>query len=664
MTRTMVATETMLANGQLKLRVQKAPETEGRFLPHEFVLTLYRGDPPAAGFHAHHLSAGGDCGYTLLNENRTVRFSGVVGPLATGQTHPTDEHTPWWAVELALPLGRVTVCGDPFRRCRLYVGVAGTRVTITNRPEWVATHSERWNDEALRLLLILKYLPPPLSLYQGWAVLPVCHDAVVELAEPAPQFRMSYRLPSQPSLRGPEVKKALYAQLVTQSRYLDEGFPGRPAGTLVSGGVDSALVTLAAAEHKPRKPDNFIGLMFTRGATTTSEEILDAKALMRAVGGRLELLKIESDKQEYVDLWLESLQQGTDYFHLGKPAFLAGLRRLANLGVAASLTGQTADTVAEFNVNVGGWRGVLLRFLYSEGLFRHVRLCPGLPYPTTLMTRLFASAARRTVTNKLWKTLDRLLSLCSALGAPEKYYSGEIINPSALPGLELAWPIKMFGPDRRAIAQLTCALDRIRHQFLGSLDRAPPQEVPSLLLHMLFDTLITGADARAIQSAGAICNVKIIMPFLTKQLAGLFTRLKWSERKFWRPDKRLFRELRTELWERSAGRLQTPRENTRPDLDAFELNVPLARWHLRGELLQRVKEDLRGKEILHRLSNLGIHMPLLDCAIDQLVREEELGDLAWRIPLLELWQLHVWSSYLGRSAGRGSALHDCAPSRH
>ena len=316
---------------------------------------------------------------SLKKNDHSIEYEGNIWHNIT-QT-PITLNALWWRISLNIKKMEILVSADYFRRCELFIKLESNKAIVTNSPRWVIRNSSRWNEDSLILLLVLKFIPPPNCLYEGWLKLPLGQIARIYLNLGKIEFATEYVLPNSPVIRYDDARNELLKKLnrALKPMMMDDH---DIMGGLMSGGIDSMGLFELVLKNWPEK--EFIALTFLRGCSEPKENILSVKNRVQKAGKTFELLSIDTMSSDYVELWLESLKDNIDYLHFGKPILLASMKRLAQLNVTSCITGQTADTVADFDLCMPGKIFKMLRFLYYPGLFPLVSKLPAIKYPQEL----------------------------------------------------------------------------------------------------------------------------------------------------------------------------------------------------------------------------------------------------------------------------------------
>src|SRR2546430_3905436 len=143
---------------------------------------------------------------------------------------------------------RLFIARDRFGEKPLYWGVFDRTLLFASEPKVLLAHPSvrpNLNLNALRQYLSYDYVPAPLSIYEGISKLPAAHTLTLEDGEVKVEryWRLSYktREPIPTVDEAAEHLRALLADSVRMRLVSDV-----PLGVLLSGGIDSSLVTALA----------------------------------------------------------------------------------------------------------------------------------------------------------------------------------------------------------------------------------------------------------------------------------------------------------------------------------------------------------------------------------------------------------------------------------
>ncbi len=146
--------------------------------------------------------------------------------------------------------------------------------------------------------------------------------------------------------------RRLLAQAVKRRLYSDV-----PLGTFLSGGVDSALISLLAAQEAPRQIMAFTMRTGAQGYDETSEATATAEIINRLTGGKLQQHIFELDSfDSYQTMHDEALNFGEPY----ADASLAPTALLCQNAASYIKSGLTGDGADEFNGGYERYRALEL----------------------------------------------------------------------------------------------------------------------------------------------------------------------------------------------------------------------------------------------------------------------------------------------------------------
>ncbi len=191
------------------------------------------------------------------------------------------------------------------------------------------------DPEALRIFLALGFVPSPHTLFKGIRKLPPGHRLHVDATGPRLE-RYWHTVPQIGRLRDEEATEEYsrrFRLAVERQMVCDV-----PVGSLLSGGVDSAMVTAVMRQQSPYPITTFSVGFQEEGDWNELDEAAESARLL---GTQHQELRISS--QEYVDFFPESL------WHLEEPVLSQStfafyfLTKLARQSVKVVLTGLGAD---------------------------------------------------------------------------------------------------------------------------------------------------------------------------------------------------------------------------------------------------------------------------------------------------------------------------------
>ena len=177
---------------------------------------------------------------------------------------------------------RLFIARDRFGEKPLYWGVFNGSLLFASEPKVLLAHpSVRPNLSlnALRQYLSFDYVPAPLSIYEGISKLPAAHTLTLEegRVEVERYWRLSYktRQPVPSMSEAAEQLRDLLADSVSMRLVSDV-----PLGVLLSGGIDSSLVTALAVRASPETVKTF-SISF---AESSFDESQYARAVAKFLG--------------------------------------------------------------------------------------------------------------------------------------------------------------------------------------------------------------------------------------------------------------------------------------------------------------------------------------------------------------------------------------------
>jgi asparagine synthase (glutamine-hydrolysing) len=143
---------------------------------------------------------------------------------------------------------RLFIARDRFGEKPLYWGIFDRQLLFASEPKALLAHPAvrpELNVNALRQYLSFDYVPAPLSIYEGISKLPAAHTLTLEKGEIEVEryWRLSYqtRQPVPTVNEAADQLRDLLAESVSMRLVSDV-----PLGVLLSGGIDSSMVTAMA----------------------------------------------------------------------------------------------------------------------------------------------------------------------------------------------------------------------------------------------------------------------------------------------------------------------------------------------------------------------------------------------------------------------------------
>jgi len=177
---------------------------------------------------------------------------------------------------------RLFIARDRFGEKPLYWGVFDRTLLFASEPKVLLAHPSvrpNLNLNALRQYLSFDYVPAPLSIYEGISKLPAAHTLTLEDGKVKVEryWRLSYkpRLPVPTVAEAAEQLRELLADAVRMRLVSDV-----PLGVLLSGGLDSSVVTALAVRASSETVKTF-SISF---AESSFDESKYARAVAKFLG--------------------------------------------------------------------------------------------------------------------------------------------------------------------------------------------------------------------------------------------------------------------------------------------------------------------------------------------------------------------------------------------
>src|SRR5438132_4035408 len=172
---------------------------------------------------------------------------------------------------------RLFIARDRFGEKPLYWGVFDRTLLFASEPKVLLAHPAvrpSLNLQALRQYLSFDYVPAPLSIYEGIQKLPAAHTLTLEAGEIEIEryWSLSYRKhqPVPSEAEAADNLRELLADAVRMRLVSDV-----PLGVLLSGGIDSSMVTALAVRASPETVKTF--------SISFAESSFDESSYARAV---------------------------------------------------------------------------------------------------------------------------------------------------------------------------------------------------------------------------------------------------------------------------------------------------------------------------------------------------------------------------------------------
>jgi asparagine synthase (glutamine-hydrolysing) len=278
---------------------------------------------------------------------------------------------------------------DPIGVKPLYLGVSQGRTWFASELGAVADAgllSRQMSPEALKLFLTFRFVPSPYTIYTRAWKLPPCHYLRITSRDAGnlPQFLpFECRIRSSATPRGrSEWSEAVIAELdASVKRQL---MADVPVASLLSGGVDSALVTQMMARHLPYSPQAFGIGMQSEGS---ANESLAAEWAAAELGVPYNATVLEDE--DFISEWPSALGQLSEPIANSSALMIRMMCERVGESHKVALCGQGADEL------LGGYPRHL-----TERLYRFGRLWPSLS----------RNVARRTFGHESAERLGRALS--------------------------------------------------------------------------------------------------------------------------------------------------------------------------------------------------------------------------------------------------------------
>lgn len=382
--------------------------------------------------------------------------------------------------------GVTVLARDPVGVKPLFLGVAGGLTWWTSElgaARVVGLVPDRISHDALKLFLLFRFIPSPMAIHERTWKIPPSHYVVLTSRDAGrdPEFR-SYQtaIGSTAVPRGrAEWKEALVGTLehAVQRQLMSDV----PVGSLLSGGVDSSLVTAMMDRHLPYHPQCF-GVGFRSHGKAS--EIAAGQISAEALGVPYESTWV--DDADYLAGWPSAFAE------VGEPIANSGgllvyhLCRLVARSHKVVLSGQGADEP------LGGYPRHMAARLWSVG-----RLAPR--FSAWVTERFFGGEAGHRLTRVLraQNPIDRYLEILS-VASPE---SVDALAPGGTGARDLGqaairrWATESAEDDLNALLRLDARLS-------------------------LADDLLTVADHFSMRA-----SVELRVPFLDLEFLELVERM-------------------------------------------------------------------------------------------------------------------------------------------
>ncbi|MEM7353723.1 MAG: asparagine synthase (glutamine-hydrolyzing) [Acidobacteriota bacterium] len=455
---------------------------------------------------------------------------------------------------------RLTLARDPFGEKPLYYGRCGQVLLFGSELRPLLAYpgfAPPIDLGALADFFKYSYIPCPASIYEGVAKLPpaqyleVTRQDIVAGRWPEPQ---AYWSPGEAALRSLEHPFAgSQAEALEQVRAVLLDSTARrmmsdvPLGSLLSGGIDSSIVTALMQASAPRPVRTFsIGM-----AVADFDEAAHARAVSRHLGTDHSELMLTPQEIQAAIPGMPAIYDEPFADSSQVPTYLVS--RMAREEVTVALSGDGGDEL------FGGYN----RYFYAARLNRWLGRIPG-PARTTVSALLQAlpmGAVRRAVALAgplaprelaAGRAPEKLQKLARILAADETSFHDRLLETTGHVEGVLAF-------DARP-SILAARLERMA-DGLGALswaERAMLLDVTNYLP----DDLLAKVDR-----ASMAVSLEVRTPFLNRALFELAWSLPWSMKVGPREGKRILRELLTTY---------VPRELVERPKSGFAM--PIGRW--------------------------------------------------------------------------------------
>jgi asparagine synthase (glutamine-hydrolysing) len=435
--------------------------------------------------------------------------------------------------------GAVWLIRDPVGVKPLYVGVRGEMTWWASElgaARDVGVASEAIDREALKLYLTFRFVPSPLSILEGaWKVPPA---SFVRLRPAGAGQRPSFiRYDTAIRSTAEPTGEREWAHAVTdglEAAVRRQLMSDVPVGSLLSGGVDSTLVTMMMCDAMEDAPTTF-GIGFSSHGE--SNELVSARRAADAL--EVPLVMTEIDDEDYLRAWPASHRRAGEPVGNSSSLLLGLLCQTVAHTHKVVLTGQGADEP------LGGYPRHMAERLYEIG-----RRAPALS--AAVAQRVFGSDAG-----------DRLLRVLRARDRATRY--AEILT--VLPAEE----VDAMVPGGAPAAEL--ARDAVTRWIPADAERDSVNALLTVDARMsLADDLLLVADHFSMAA-----SVELRVPFLDLELLELLDRMpsrykiSWTGRRKWLYRKAAFARLPAEL-SRSLGGLRNERGRK------IGFRTPVDRW--------------------------------------------------------------------------------------
>jgi asparagine synthase (glutamine-hydrolysing) len=436
--------------------------------------------------------------------------------------------------------------------------------------------------------LHLRFIPSPLSGFQGMCKLPAAHYLIVENGEVHIEryWALDYSTKVHASVREEELSEMLVAELreAVRMRLISDV----PLGAFLSGGIDSSAVVALMAQCVDT-PIKTFSIVF--GESTYNE----------APFARLVARRLGTDHQEYeiTPNAVEVLPKLVE--HYGEPFADAAaiptyyLSNLARKHVTVALSGDGGDE------NFAGYR--------HYRVFQRADVSNLLPSTARRLMKRVALRLRRNSPGSFSARAGRKLTILSEEGA-DRYVAGVNVTED--------WIGWLCTPEYLELVEPSQVLSGMAMSQSGRL-RNPLDEMLRMDTEVLLpDNMLTKVDIASMAN-----SLEVRAPMVDHHVMQLAASL---------PTKLKLKGAIGKYILRKAVRGLIPDEVIGRRKHGFD--VPVDEW-LRGDLKELAWDLLLGKQLRDRGQlNAGHVRYLLDAHVK---KQADLGWLLWRLLILELW---------------------------
>lgn len=419
---------------------------------------------------------------------------------------------------------RVLLARDPVGAKPLYVGVDSGRtwwaseIDAARRAGMVSGEIDL---DAIKLFLMLRFIPSPWSPYRGVWKIPPSHFATIDIssAGQAPRFvryESAIRSTAMPASTD-EWRDAIAGELNDAVRR--QLIADVPVGSLLSGGVDSSVITSIMAKASATPPQAFAIGFHGDGVLDETDA---AEVAAKEIGVPLRTVRV--DAGDYFRDWPDAAR------HIGEPIANSGILLVGLLCAEVRRTHKVVLTGQGADEPLGGYPRHLIQRLASAG-----RVAPTLS--AAVVQRIFGHDAGDRLRRVLSAT-DFAGRAGGILGVIPADTVDALVRPSTTPTRELFAEL---------IGRWSSDVDEA--DATGSMLRLD-------MRLSLADDLLMVADHFSMQQ-----SVELRVPFLDLQFLELVGRLPTRYKVSWRAQRKwLYRQaVRPLLPRATARRLGTTR---------------------------------------------------------------------------------------------------------